>query len=369
MTLVRFLILSVPAGLLMLVAVRAGRPTPAKASLPVVSLQGTLTTAKALQEIRRQTGIVVRDERNESGQEVTLDLDRVSFWQAVDALALATRARAVQTGTVGSVSLQHLSRGERRPPVSYDGPFRSRILRVSASRDLDSDRASCTAEMEVTWTPTLRPLFLETKAQQVRLRNSRGQDIAVTEEGSSLAPVDGRYSLAVEVSLPALPRAESQMGLLEGKLLAVAPSKMLRFSFDADLLALHKAPPNGAQRRLTEEDVVCRIARVVLAEERWSVQIRLDYPEGNRKLDSFQAGSLVINNELTLRRKDGKRTLDPTSYVIDQVSSRKALVTYHFTNRPGFSRGKASDWKLSYLAPARIVELPFRFSFRNVPLP
>jgi hypothetical protein len=370
MTLARFVPFCLSAGLLPFVLLWAGKQASTQqVSLPVVALRGKLPLSKALAELRRQTGITVRDDRNEADQEVSVDLERASFWQAVDALALSAKAKVVQSNRDGAVSLQRWSRTDRRAPVSYDGPFRIRVMRVTASRDLDSERASCTVGLEVTWTPNLLPLFMESQPQQVRLNNSRGNALPVPDEGSSLVPVDGRYSLAIEVSLPALPRSESHIGLLEGKLLAVAPSKMLRFSFDSDLLALKDATPDGAQRRLAQEDVVCRVNRVILARERWSVQVRLDYPEGNSKLESFQAGSLVANNELSLRSKDGKRGLSPTSYVIDQVSSRRALVTYHFTDRPGSPRGKAADWKLNYRAPARIVDLPFRFSFRNVPLP
>jgi hypothetical protein len=349
--------------------VPAQRPAPAQVALPSVSLNGKLTVARALAEIRRQTGIAIRDERGEPDQEVTLALERVSFWEAVDALAAAARAKVVQAGATGTVSLQRLKPDDRPAPICYDGPFRTRIVRVSTSRDLDSTRAGCTVDLEVSWTPSLRPVLVETRAQQVRLRTSSNEDVPVPEEGSTLGDVDGRYSLTVELPLPGRPRKEMNLGLLEGRLRAVAPSKMLRFTFDADLQGLAEAAPGGAQRRLVQEEVVCRLARLVLARERWSVQVRLDYPAGNRSLGSFQASSLVVNNELRLRSKDGKRTLEPASYVIDQVSSSRALVTYHFTDRPGSRRGRASDWKLSYQAPARIIELPFRFSFRDVPLP
>jgi hypothetical protein len=330
-----------------------------------------MPVAKALQEIRRQTGIAVTEERSDPNAEVSLNLERASFWQAVDAVAAATRTKPALSSRDGTVALVPLAAGERRPPVSYDGPFRVRVLRVTTSRDLDSTRGSCTVGLEVSWTPTLRPLFLEGQPQQVRLRNTRGQDVPVADEGSSLAHVDGRYSLSIDVALPALPRAESHIGQLDGRLLAVAPSKMLRFSFDAGLLALSEAPPGGAQRRLVQEDVVCRLPKIHLGPERWSLQVALDYPAGNRRLESFQAGSLVANNELVLQRKDGKGTpLRPTNYVIDQVSSRRAVVTYHFTDRQGSPRrARAADWKVVYHAPARIVDLPFRFSFRNVPLP
>ena len=86
-------------------------------------------------------------------------------------------------------------------------------------------------------------------------------------------------------------------------------------------------------------------------------------------LESFQASSLVVHNELVLTSKDGKRQLPSSSYVIDEISSRRAKVTYHFTDRPGQRRGSVRDWKVSYRAPARIVEVPVSFTFRGVPLP
>lgn len=339
--------------------------------VPVVSIRDTLPLGRALAELRKQTGIAVHDGLDAADRDVSVALEKASFWQATDTLAAAAGAKTVLAGRDGAVSLQPLLKGDRRPPVSYDGPFRVRAVRITTSRDLDSDRGSCVVSLEVTWTPTLRPLFLESQAQQVRLRDARGKDIPVSNEGSSLAPVDGRYSLPLDVTIPALPREQAHIGALEGKLLAVAPSKMVRFAFDADLAALADAAPGGAQRRAVQDEVASRITKVVLGRESWSVQVALDYPpKGNHMLESFQAGSLVANNELALASKDGKRSLASSSYVIDQVSSDHALVTYHFTDRPGaVRRGRAADWKVAYMAPARIVEVPFRFAFKDLPLP
>jgi hypothetical protein len=44
-------------------------------------------------------------------------------------------------------------------------------------------------------------------------------------------------------------------------------------------------------------------------------------------------------------------------------------VTYHFRDKPGGRLGAASQWKPRYSAVARIVEIPIRFRFRDVPLP
>ncbi len=239
----------------------------------------------------------------------------------------------------------------------------------SASRDLDSDRSSCTLSLEVVWTPTLRPLFLESQVQELRVIDTDGKAVTVHDEGSSLSPVDGRSSFTIDLALPGFPRTARNIGSLSGKLTAIAPSKMLTFRFDARLQALNDAVADGALRRLSLDDVVCRLSRIKLERGRWTLSVGLEYPEETLRLESFQSASLVVNNELKLVSKDGKHTLLPSGYVIEQVTSRRALVSYHFLDRPGMPRGKAEDWAVQYHAPARIVSVPVRSSFRDLPLP
>jgi hypothetical protein len=343
--------------------------SPPLPATPRVDLHGEVSLTKALAEIRRQTGITVGKDAGEPDGVLSLDLKQASFWQAIDAIAFASRSRVVLSPRDGSVSLARALPGDRRPPTSYDGDFRVRVLRIASSRDFDSDRASCTASLEVAWTPTLRPLFLESQVQGLRVLDERGKAVAVVEEASSLVPVDGRFSWTLEVALPGFPRSASRIGEVSGKLLAVAPNKMLTFRFDADLKTLDSAVPGGAVRRLVREDVTCRLARIKLDRGRWSITVGLESPEGGVQLDTHQAANLVLNNELTLTSKDGKRTLSSTGYVVEAVGSRRSLVTYHFTDKRGAPRGKPEAWYVQYRAPARIVSVPFRFSFRNLPLP
>ena len=122
-------------------------------------------------------------------------------------------------------------------------------------------------------------------------------------------------------------------------------------------------------RRLVQEDVTCQVAKVVTEKDRWSVQIALDHPAGGRTLESFQAGSLVANNELVLVGRDGKRRLTRSGYVIDAVSARRALVTYHFRDAPARLLGAPADWRPVYTAPAKIVDVEVPFAFKKVPLP
>jgi hypothetical protein len=325
--------------------------------------------SRALAEIRRQTGVIVNDDSGQPERPLSLDLRQATFWQAVDAVAQAGRLKALLPDRDGAVRLVALRPGDRPPPASYDGDFRVRVLRISASRDLDSDRSQCTVSLEIAWTPTLRPLFLESQVQQLRLRDEANRPLPVTAEPSSLVAVDGRFSYPIDLLLPGFPRASREIGELSGKLTAIAPNKMLVFRFDATLKALNDAVPDGALRRLTHDAVLCRLTRIKLERNRWSISVGLEYPPGSLPLESFQQASLVVNNDLTLQSKDGKRTISSTSSVVEYVTSRRALVTYHFTDGPRSARGKAEAWYVQYRAPARIVSVPIRFTFRRLPLP
>jgi hypothetical protein len=209
------------------------------------------------------------------------------------------------------------------------------------------------------------PLYLETQPQDLRLLDERKQAVAVPAEGSTLASVAGRTSDTFDVLLPGLPRPAQHIGLLQGRLSAVVPSKMLTFSFDT-LARLHKAAPAGPLRKQTQEGVVCRLERLTLARDRWTVRVVLDYPAGGRKLESFQ--SWVVNNELALVNADGKRRRVARDYVLESSTPRRAVISYHFTDKDG-ARGRPQDWKVSYRTPARIIDVPIAFTFKDVPLP
>jgi hypothetical protein len=350
----------------------AGAAAPTLPAARLFNLQARkVPVSKVLAELERLTGVRVEDQRGEADRDVSLDLKQVTSWRAADAVAEAAGARVYLYPRSGRITLVPRGPDYRMPPVSYDGLFRSSLKKVVAARDLERrDGApgsrAYTVTLEVAWEPHLQPFLLETRPQSLRLRDDKRHDIPVPEEGNSFAPVDGRISLAFDVTLPALPRSAAALGLLEGKLSAVGPSKMLTFTFGT-LDRLHKAAPDSPERRLTQEGVVCTVSKVVPAQDRWTVQVTLNYPPGGRKLESYQ--SWVVNNEMTLETKDGARRLPSSSYVQETASSRRAVLSYHFVDKGKAPRGRPEDWKVTYRTPAAVVEVPIRFSFKDVPLP
>ena len=108
--------------------------------------------------------------------------------------------------------------------------------------------------------------------------------------------MDGRISLSFDVTLPAVDRTVKRLSRLEGEFYAVAPTKMLAFTF-APLDQLAAVPADDALRESTLEGVECRVGKVVAEDDHWSVEIVLDYPEGNVKLDSYESVRVVDDRD------------------------------------------------------------------------
>ncbi len=318
--------------------------------------------SQALAELTKQTGIRVEDHRGAGDTQITVQCDRVPFWQALDRIAEAAGASVYLYPRSGRITL--VPRTPARPPLSYDGFFRCALKKIVASRDLESGAAGCTLFLEVAWEPGLQPLLLETRPQDMRILDEHKRPVATPDEGSAPAAVDGRISILTEIQLPALPRTDQSIGLFEGRLNVVAPTHMLQFTFEPPT-QLARTSAGAAQLQQTREGVTCQIGKVNLAPDHWTVQVILDYPAGNKELESYQ--SWVVNNELALVSPDGKSRASSTEYVLESSTPRRAVLSYHF--RPRNGHALPADWRLTYRTPAAIIEWPVRFSFKNVPLP
>jgi hypothetical protein len=356
-----------PCHLVTLSPCHAQLPEPKLVSLPAKRI----SLSQALAELTKQTGIAIVDARGGSEEMISLDVRQMPFWQALDALADAAKARVNLYPSSGRIVLDKRGPHYRLPPISYDGRFRLCVKKVTTSRDLerrDSDAHSGATNLavEIAWDPLLLPLYLETRPWALRLVDDKNNALTIPDEGSALAPVDGLIALNVDLRLPKLPRGVNAIRSLQGELSMIGPSKMLDFAFDR-LDRLAKANANDPERRLTQEKVTCRILDVQLLAQRWTVRVALDYPPGMKQLDSNQ--SWVVNNEMILESPDGKKRLTRPEYVVESASPRQAILSYHFRDKPGMPRGKASAWRLRYRAPANLIEVPIKFAFKDIELP
>src|SRR5579884_1541286 len=328
---------------------------------------GKISVSQALAELTKQTGIRVEDARGAPDETIHLDWKQTPFWQALDALAAAAKARVNMYPTSGRIVLDKRGTDYRLPPICYDGRFRLCVKKVTTSRDLERNDqiqpiGATSLSIEIAWDPELLPLYLETRPHGLRLVDDRNHVRTFPDEGSLLTPVDGRIAVNIDLHLPALPRRVTAIRSLEGELSMIGPSKMLNFTFET-LDRLAQTKENDPERQLMQEGVVCRILDVKLLPKRWTIRVALDYPRGLKQLDTNQ--SWVVNNEMTLETPDGKKRLPSTNYVLESASAHGAILSYHFRDL----RGKPGAWRVRYRTPANLIETPIKFAFQDIPLP
>jgi hypothetical protein len=321
---------------------------------------------KALEELTKQTNIRVEDNRGDVDPDLDLRFDRTPFWEALDTIAAQAKAGVQINPRSGTIALV------KRPPdalpvqVSHSGPFRVAVKKTTASLDFDSGQNVYTTYLEVAWEPGLQPLYLETKPRDLAIKGADGKVLPIEDEGSSMAGVTGLISMTLDVGLPPISRTARTLGAMEGKLSVLAPSRMITFTSPNTLDRIEKGLQDGVAETMKEDGVVCKVSKVVLTRDRWTVQVTLEYPRGAMKLESYQ--SWTANNEMVLENKDKVR-LKPTGYLIDASSARRAVINYHFTDQDKMLRGRAANWRVVYRTPASVVEMPFAFKFKDVPLP
>src|SRR5206468_5027029 len=102
----------------------------------------------------------------------------------------------------------------------------------TVAQDLETRKRLATLTLEVAWVPGLTPLWLETRPQGLRLLDAEKKEVSVPDEGSSLSRVEGEASQSFDFTIPAPPRSQPRIGLVEGRLTAITPTKMLTFTFD-----------------------------------------------------------------------------------------------------------------------------------------
>jgi hypothetical protein len=344
------------AFLLALPAAEPSLPLPKATTITLVVEKTRLSVVLA--DLSKQAGVLVEDKRGEADDEITLNLKGATYWQAIDAVAESVHANVNINPRDGRVSLTKRKDKAKQQTTSSDGLFRAAVKRVTAVRDFDTESSVYTAGVEITWEPRLLPLFLETQPRGFKIKDENGNNLTVRQEGSSLASVDGRATLVIDLPLPPLDRSTKKIGNLQGTLTAIAPSRMLQLAF--------KFLDQAEKQQVIQDGVTCTITKVDLkSTDHWSVRVSLEYPPGGPKFESYQ--SWVVNNEMVLENKDGKiKPLASSSYVLEGSTPQRAVLTYHFTAK---DRGKPEDWKVLYRTPASIVEIPFTFSFKDVELP
>jgi hypothetical protein len=322
--------------------------------------------SRALQELSRQTGNAVEDRRQEKEQEPTfsLDLAGVTFWEALDEIAAKADLRLSfyeKDGKLALVDGPHLAL-----PVSTSGVFRTAVKRLTAVRDLEMDRHSWIIQFDVAWEPRLQPLFMEIQPDAVEVRDGKGDTLKNLQGGGGRAAIGRPLSSEAQVRVEAPARPAEKIGLFQGGLTLLGPSRLLSFTFD-NLAKVERGKGDRGPKQ-TQDGVTVQLREFNPTADLWTVGVLLEYPAVGPEFESFE--SWLVNNEIFLERKDGRgRHAANGGYTLDDSSGRKALLTYRFIEDVKLSLGKPAEWRIVYRTPGAVVPMPVRFEFKDLPAP
>jgi hypothetical protein len=325
--------------------------------------------AVALDSLKKQTQMTLVDRRQaHTAVQVTPDFTEASYWQAALWLARQADARLSLYQPDGQVAL--VDGPAPLLPTALSGPFRVVLKRVSSSVDIEAQSHVGKLALEIAWEPRFRPFLIERGSVSFRTAKSDKHEAFATE-----SPAHGPEFVAelnakeFDVLFSAPPRSIGVLDDVTGRFVVTMPSKLLTFTFKAQVVAgVSQTEPGGA---------AVKVERIDLEADRWTVEISITVPAGMPKLDSFQRwlGSRSWLDQTTCqldRLVDAKRQkLSPKPLWTNAsvVSPTHVLVRFQFTADDGAKLQDFDKWRLVCSVPGRLVEMTVPFELHGIALP
>jgi hypothetical protein len=326
--------------------------------------------SEALQQLQKQTGNSITDQREQLGTEVTnpaleLNLRDKPFFEALDEVArLAEVSTSFSTGD-GSIGIMagasmtpapNMPAAKGKPLVVYSGPFRIELQALSLARDFQAGTALANARLEVAWEPRLRPMLLKLQADALKVVDDRKKEVKpqVAMESDEVVIRPENPSAEINLNLDAPEREAKKLASLKVKAEVTIPAGIKIFKF-----------PSLAQKDVTvkQGDVSLTLEDTEVDEQVWKVNVTLVYPGEGPAFESYRQG--LFNNRLWLQRADGSRFEHNGGFNNTGSDGGKLGFEYLFVDPPG----KTADYQLVYESPSKVITIPLEFEFKDVNLP
>ena len=326
--------------------------------------KGAMPLADALKEIERQTGNVVRDQRDEFNEEATnptiqFDGKKRKFWEAMDLLckdagvsmehfagenAVGIRGRPGDVLGAGSITV---------------GAMRFAPQNITLTRVVGQPTAKCVVNIQAMFEPRLRPLLVEVDVDSFKVLDDRGQEIKFSSERQqstyNFSVQEGAHTFEIALDLEAPERAAKAIKSISGEAALRLPAITEQFTFDkwtGDEMQ-EKATPSMKVKVGKAKDEMDGL---------WSFQMAVamlgEKPEG----ESYLAAGL--SPEIYLVNQDGSR-LAPNAGTNVREDEGQAVFEYLISGAPG----KLSDYKVVVRIPSGVTRAPVKFELKDLQLP
>jgi hypothetical protein len=332
----------------------------------LVSLSGEMPLSQAIAEITRQTGNKLVDYRERFNQEspdpkIKVELDKVSFWQALDSV-LDAADLTIYNYDEEKGALAYTSRGAEAVPRtgrgSYSGLFRLEPTKIEATRDLRNPAVhGLRLSIDAVWEPRIRPIVLEVPLPEASAKDENASEIAVDRSEGTLEVPVGAGSAAVEIELPlvAPPRSVRSLASVRGKLTAVVLGKVETFEFANVDKARSAELERGGVTVVVES---CRKNGDVYA-----VSMRVRFDRAANALESHRGW--IYENECYLADTQGNQILPATMEAV-LLAVNEVGLAYMFDLGENVA---PEGYKFVYRTPAAIIKIPVDFELKGIELP
>jgi len=319
---------------------------------PFVAPQGPQALSVHLAALEKQTGSALLDRRSKANDpKIELKIKERNYWQAVRDIAEAVGCGLSLFDPAGPSLIE--GRFNRKQPVSIDGIVLAAVKRWTLVRDEETGSHVAMVTLDIAWEPRFEPFYLEVRPAKAVVGE---QTLEIVGQGKE--SVAHHRAAEITLRMPAPARKVLEVESLAGELRLTGPSKMLDFVF----------PNASSAKSISQEGVT--VATKPGARNPWAFDIAIRNPPGGPVFESFQ--SWLDNNRIQLERTLNGRTEvwrpdANAEEVLGMLTAENAALRYVFEGTQG--KAPASQWSLRYRTPGRIVELPVRFQFGNLPLP
>ncbi len=324
-----------------------------------VTLQGTMTLAKALQAMQESSGNAIEGYTDFADQLVTIDVEQMPFWEALDQVldqAKLTIYPYAGDDAVLRIVRRNDDQAERSGRAYYEGVFRIQPTYVSAAQDLlNPSIKGLRLRLSVAWEPRAKPIAITLPLSEITARDDRG----------NLIPVDGaagRLSAAVENNVPIvdmeiplqLPVREARsIASLQGAFDVMIPGQVEMFEFgDLD---------SQQQQQETRAGVTATLREVRKNDEVHEISLHLAFDEASNALESHRGW--IFKNEAYVIDGEGKRTEHGGRRLIGQDQNSIHVRFMFALDQP------LADYTFVYRTPSLIIRQPMHFNLKNIDLP
>ncbi|MDA1051092.1 MAG: hypothetical protein O3C40_11525 [Planctomycetota bacterium] len=324
----------------------------------MVTLEGEMSLADALQAMQQQTGNRVTGYERRSGQ-VKVSFDKTPYWQALDEVLDQTGLNINEFGGEASalvLTARPENETSRTTTGVYSGVFRLEALRLEARRDLRNPAVNgMRLSLGVAWEPRVSPIALRQQVSEITVLDDRGETLSVTGNQAALNASAELGMSAVEFGIPLqlASREAKRIGSIKGRFTALVPGRVESFEF-SDI----------ADARDVEQEragVVVTFERLRKNVDLYEARMALRFEDAANALESHRGW--VYRNEAFLTDKDGKR-LENVGLQATRQAANEVGVAYLFDLPDG-----PAGCKFVYKTPALILQLPVEYEMKDIELP